>query len=71
MPIKLVYFIILNYPLNVFSQGNSIFIEPLISALFGTKLKLIDMLIFTCTGGIVSTYSVKVVAKEESNTETK
>ena len=33
-----------------------------------TKLKLVDMIIFTCTGGIVSTYSVKVKAKEEAVT---
>lgn len=31
-----------------------------------TKLKLVDIIIFTCTGGIVSTYSVKVNAKEEA-----
>lgn len=31
-----------------------------------TKLKLVDIIIFTCTGGIVSTYSVKVKAKEEA-----
>jgi len=34
-----------------------------------TKLKFVDMLIFTCTGGIVSTYSVRVKAKEETIAE--
>lgn len=36
-----------------------------------TKLKLVDLLIMTCTGGIVTTYSVKVTAKEAEATETK
>jgi hypothetical protein len=39
MAIKLVYYIILIYPLNVFSQGKSFFLEPLIDNQFGTKSK--------------------------------
>lgn len=37
MAIKLVYYIILIYPLNLFSQGKSFFLEPLIDIQFGTK----------------------------------
>jgi hypothetical protein len=32
-----------------------------------TKLKFVDMLITSLTGGIVSTYSIKIKAKEEVN----
>ena len=39
MAIKLVCYIILIYPLNLFSQGKSIFLEPIIDNQFGTKSK--------------------------------
>lgn len=39
MAIKLVYYIILIYPLNLFSQGKSFFLEPIIDNQFGTKSK--------------------------------
>lgn len=39
MVIKLVYYIILIYPMNVFSQGKSFFLEPLVDNQFGTKSK--------------------------------
>jgi hypothetical protein len=37
MAIKLIYSIILIYPLSVFSQGKSFFIEPMLNTQFGTK----------------------------------